>query len=554
MKRFFIFFFVFLCSISSIVNAQEAFSEFLSVPFGDSISVDAGRPVVFVPPKKTDAEEFKPQPVTWQPDVEQVQITSFAGQILQVPNLTHIPSFFVYVQVLSDKSVIVTERISLVLSKQQMTPFVRAYPLALKDVNEKNVVQDVKFLWSRYNSEAISPLWKSSLNEVQFSFFDDIGLTSGVHSFELSYLIPNAVRVEGNTSRLFLPILGTKLPYLTENLQILVTYPEKTHLSSAKAFFGQNNQVVENAYSVYQNEKDHLVYKIKGVVPAFADVHLEILADGAGFGSASVSEKFDDGVLNNNALIFAVFVAVLLFLYFHFTAWDLKDKSIESAYLAKVRSLINYDIATLRWLTLKKADIKTLLASVLYLFLKKDIDIRLNAQNQIILLQSKTQKQTDESIVKFLMSKHLRRNVAKLSISEGKIKHFAQAQLRCQMLKIVRRELFIGFILTVLSIFVVFYLNSSLTKIIVAIILIVSGFTVSIVHFIRKGDFYSLLRASFMNYAQLPRQEDKRVPFDIALDKQTNKDLKIKIEDKEFLIKDFEQMFLTQLKLTGTKK
>ena len=163
MKRWIAFFFICFLGFSLVGKAQESVEDFVSAPLGTSVSVEAGKPVVFVPFQKKEPEEFKPQPVFWKPDLGLVQITSFAGQVLQVPNITHIPSFFIYVQVLPDASVVVTERISLILNTQQTAPFVRSYPSVFKDLNGTANFRDVKFLWARYNFEPIIPLWKQSL-------------------------------------------------------------------------------------------------------------------------------------------------------------------------------------------------------------------------------------------------------------------------------------------------------------------------------------------------------------------------------------------------------
>ena len=552
MKRFVLLFFISLIAFAWNGKAQDVFNDFIQAPLGSKVSVDAGYPVVFVPPYSNSKEKFVPEPVLWKPDVGLVQITSFAGQTLQVPNITHIPSLFVYVQVLPDKSVVVTERIPLVLNTQQTAPFVRSYPLILKDIKGTPIVREVKFLWARYNFETIIPSEKKLFNEQAFSFFDDVGLASGVHLFELSYLVPNAVFVEGNISRLFLPILGLKLPYLIENMQILVTYPSNTPVLSAKAFFGQNNQTVEKAYSVYQNEKEHLVYKINGLVPAFADVRLEVLGQAKGFTTYSISEKINDGVFNYNGLIFALFVSLILFLYFHFSALDLKDKSIESAYLAKIRNSVRYDVGTLRYLVLKKIDVQTIFSCVIYLFLKKDVDIRLNAQNQIILLRQKNIKSFDNRLLGLIMSSHSRLNIENTSLSITKMKHFIFSHIRWQIFKMVRREVFVAVLLMMSSIFIAFYLNHSLIRFLMAIIIIVTAFVFSFIHFIRKGDFKKLLKDTFMYYADLPRADEKKLPFDIALERKIPHNLKLEINGKEIAINEFEKMFLTQLK--GIKK
>lgn len=555
MKR--LFFLLFFILINASSNAMVPFSadNIISVPLGSSATIQGGQAIVFTQPETHKGEESIPLLPEWKPDIGQVQITSFAGQVLQVPNMTHIPSFFVYVQVLEDKSAVITERISLVLDKQQNIPFIRSYPLTLKDVSSDLLSRNVEFLRANYNGEEFVPNILQSDDKLQLFFFDDVGLASGVHLFEISYLVKDAVVVEGNTSRLFLPVLGADLPYLTERLQVLITYPQNVAFSKAKAYFGPNNQVVDEAYDVYMNENEHLVYKVKGIIPYFADLRLEVIGNAKGFENTSISEKIDDGILNNNAVILALFVGLILFLYFHFSALDLHDREIESRYLAKVRSRLKYDLGVLRYLLVKKTDSKTILAYVLYLFSKKAIDIRFNAQKQIILLRKKVSNLSERKILHFLFSfKSARLNVSKFSLTEKKIKGFITSLIRLQILKIVYREVFIGLFLSVFGIFILSCLNTTEEKIFTAGLIIVVAFIVSCLHFIRKGNFELLLKKLFTEYIQLPHQAEKRFILDVALDNVSENKNYLNIEGKDILLSEFEKSFLTQFRLKETKK
>ena len=312
MKKIFIcLFFVFF---SSVALSQTFGSKgILPAHIGSTVAVEPGQPVVFLP-KEEQKESFIPVPANWKPEIGQVQINSFGGQVLQIPNITHIPSYFIYIHVLSDRSLVVTERISLVLDSQQMFPFFRIYPLTFSDNLGLEQRRHLKFLWAKYNGENIYPKIKESANILNLSFFDEESLFSGVHLFELSYQILDGIDIQGNIARLFLPLLGNDLPYLTENMQILVSYPENVHLAKANALFGKNNQNVENAYSVYADENGHLIYKVKGVLPSTADIRLEILSDAKGFNNLSVSEKIDSAFFNNNGVFFQ-FLSHLFYFY-----------------------------------------------------------------------------------------------------------------------------------------------------------------------------------------------------------------------------------------------
>ena len=116
MKRFsffmFFFFFVFFANVS--FGQSVSFDNVKEIEIGESVTLQSGQSVLFIPKKVPQEDPFEPLDPTWQPQQTYVKIKNLTGEFFEVPEITHIPSFFVYVQVLPDLSAVITERFSLI--------------------------------------------------------------------------------------------------------------------------------------------------------------------------------------------------------------------------------------------------------------------------------------------------------------------------------------------------------------------------------------------------------------------------------------------------------
>ena len=549
MKKIIFSLFLLLFSVYAVAQTSfEGKKDIVTLRGNETVSMMPGQTLLLLP-QQDKKEEFTPLKANWKPEVEYVQVPSLFGGVLKVPYVTHIPSFFVYANVLDDKSIVVTEKISLILTQQQRVPFSRSYENVLNDVQGNKVVQNVNFLWAKYNGTQILPVIKQEETKTVFSFFEGDVLPSGVHLFELSYILPNAIQINGNTSYLFFSSLGSELSYLTERFQIFLAYPSDTSFVQADILFGQNNQKVEDAADIFIDDKSHLMFNVKGILPAFADVRLKVIADAKGFVNLPFSEKLDDGLFYNNGFIVVILISILLFLYFRFSALDLIDRRIESSYLSEIRSRLNFDIGLLRYLLVKKIDEKTLLSYVLYLVGKKEVNIHVTPKMNIDLIKGKNISKADKSLIRCLMPFGAKRcQVSK--ISRKKTVRFIHRLLRWQVLKIIRRELCIGAIFVLMGCLFLQYSQLTDYKKMVGIVVILLAYFLSVVYFLSKGHFVSFLHRLFWDYAKIPVRADRKKVLEIALDKENERGNELILsygKNKEISVSEFEKLFLMQI-------
>lgn len=536
------------------VSAQEtlpSFDDAVIVRGTEQVTVESGKPIIFIDSLSDEKEQ-----TAWQANQGQVQISTFGGQILEVPFITHIPQFSIYVQVLSDRSISVTERISLVLDAGQSTPFVRSYPLLFEDKEGRTKTRQVEFLHATYNNRPYMPNVVQTPDSMQVRFFENEGLYAGVHLFEVSYLIPNAVEVNGNTTHLFEPLLGTSLPYLAERVRIFISYPNQTKLSFASAVFGSNNQKQDDAVDIYMDENARLIYKIKGLLPAMLDVRVDILGNANGFEAETQNEAQTQNIMTRFAwLIVALICAFVTFIYFSFTALDLRDKAIDSKFLTRVRAKLFYDVGLLRWLLKHKTDWVTLFVYVLHLLHRGLVTVRINSTGQIVLLAcpDKKKNRCEKRVLRFLFGRFGREvSLNNFAWKRQKIKRLHRLilkNIRIQILSFTKRELLIGLLLPLIGLAVLLHLKTAWPFILGAGVVMALAYYFSVIHFIHKGEFEALLAGLMKEYSARTLSQDKRQEVDIALDLEHTKEQMLPIIQNGHRIstKDFEQMFLSQL-------
>ncbi len=530
------------------INGRVDLSNARFISVGEEVMVDGGTPVLLLD-KKDSQEKFEPLPVSWQPDMPMVRISSFGGVRLDVPFVTHIPSFFVYVQVLPDKSVIVTERITLILSTQQALPFTRSYPTHYTDILAKQNQRNVDILWASYNHQSIMPSVKNTPQNVEVRFFENEGLPSGVHLFELSYIVPDAVVQEGNATRLFLPLLGDNLPYLTERMQVFVTYPQSSILHKAQAVFGSDNLIQEKAYDVYMDQNARLIYRVSGILPQTVDVRLDIWGDAKAFTSYQEQEKIDRTLTQYAWLIVSLICVFVLWLYFFSSALDLRDKLVDNRYLTKVRGKIYYDLGVLRYFVKRKIDVRTLLAYVVHLVQKNMLRVQVSDEKQIVFIRAKhiNANVFERAMLRLLFGRFKKQNTLN-ALSKSylkKLRRSVNGNILVLIRKIVFREMLIGSLQVVLAIVALLWLSRENWQIFAGAMIVSVAYLLCVIHFIHKRQFKDLLAQLFNAYAHLKLSAARKREVDVALD---NKQDDVEFDDG-LSMKDFSDMFLNELSI-----
>ena len=499
----------------------------------------------------------KPQTSTSQKTFSKVRVTVLGEDSLDVPYVTHIPSFSVFVNILEDKSVVVTERLVLVLSEPQNGPFVRSYPLSYTDTLGKIQESKIEFVWASYNKKEVTPRINKTDTNIQLRFFEREGLAKGVHLFEVSYIVSDAVLQQGNITSLFLPLLGSDLVYPSERVQILVAYPPQTTLSKAQLVFGTNNQINEDAYDGYTDEANHLVYKIKRILPEYVDIRLDLVGDAKGFSAIHADEKIDKTLNVFGWIIVALLCIVVMFLYFHFTALDVKDNMQNNKVLSKMRSKFSYDIGMLRWVYMRKADTKTLFAMIIHLLQKGLLAVRFDENEQIILVRGENTKSNfyEKNILSFIFGGLKKeRKLSTWIFNEKVLKIFRKLVLKNiyrQKMLLVRREILIGALLPLIAVVLSVYLSYNIYQISAELIVILVAYMLCVNHFIRKGKLDILMRQLFEEYTEHSLSEAKQRELDIALEKDSYANdvaLLIMLKGRRLPLGEFEKMFFAQIR------
>ena len=485
-----------------------------------------------------------------------VRITVFGGEKLDVPFLTHIPSLSIFVNIQPDKSVIVTERLVLVLAENTNEPFVRSYPLSYKDASGVELKNPMDFLWASYNNKTSKPKIRKTADEFQVVFSEKEAMYSGVHLFELSYVLPDALLQNGNRTSFFHSLLGSSLPYPAERIQILLAYPSEMTLSKAELLFGTNNKANEEAYDAYTDEDNHLIYKIKALLPEMIDIRLDVAGDAKGIDPVQSDEKIEQELNVFGWMLLSLICVLVMFLYFRFTASDVQDNMQNSKYLSKVRSKFFYDVSMLRWFYSHKVDARTLFIMIVHLLQKGFISVRFDENGQIILTRLNDSKAAfyEKNMMSFFFSGlRKERKLSTWFLDDKALKKFKELifkNIRRQKILFVLRELLIGALLPVIAVLVSIYLSYDIYQILAEICIIFIAYVFFMNYFMRKAKLDVLIKQLFEEYISHPLNENKQREVDIALEKgDHSKDtsLLIILKGERVPLSDFEQMFFSQI-------
>lgn len=532
MKKFFAFFLVILVFSTNVFAKRDA-----SLPFGE----------------KVDSSLSALQ----SSQVGKVRITVFGGEELDVPFLTHIPTLSVFVNIQPDKSVVITERLILVLAEQQSSPFVRSYPRFYKDALGIEHENKMDFLWASYNNKTSNPKIRKTDAEIQIGFFEQETSSSGVHLFELSYVIPNALSLSGDKSTFFQPLLGSFLTYPSERIQILLAYPPEMTLSKAELLFGTNNKANEEAYDVYTDQDNHLIYKVKAILPEKIDIRMNVAGDAKGIDPVQPDEKIEQELNLFGWMIISLICIIIMFLYFYFTAQDVRDNMQNSKYLSKMRSKFSYDISMLRWVLLHKADARALFAIIIHFLQKGLISIRFDENGQIILTRLDNVKVSgyEKNMLSFFfpgMKKE--RKLSTWIFDEKTLKKFKKLILQNiyqQKIHFVLREVLIGALLPLIAVLVSIYLSYDVYQIVAELLILFVGYMFMLNYFVRKAKLDILIKQLFEEYMALSLNENKQREIDVVLEKGNHSNdeaLLIILRGKRLSLTDFEKMFFAQIR------
>ena len=548
MKKF--LFLLFFCV--SPVLAQEMFSgEPVYLNNGETVEVDVGVPIIFTN-QEAKKEVFEPEKVQWKPQLATVEISAFAGQRIQVPFVTHIPAFTTFVQFFPDRSVVITERIILV-NDQPLGSFKKQYLKTQAKDPKKSARFD--FLFASSNGKTVYPFIKETDETLDMTFFADEGLSTGVHLIEISYKIENAVELDGVLARMQLPIVDGNNPFISERGQVLLTFPKGTKFLDVKALYGKNNLTSDKAGDFYKDENEHLIYKMKGLLPAEIGLKLEIMTD------SNVFAKIADDTISEKTAHYAWFIALLigcfvLYCYLFFAALDLKDSFISKTFLNKIRAKLKYDIMLYRPLILGKTDVKAFLVSVLFLFQRKNIDIRL-INNDILLSQTgKATNKLHKRVLGFIFGRFKKKiELNTLDWNKKgwkKFRRIVYKAIKAQQFRLMQRETIISTFLCILVLGFVCYLDANVWQILISLGVLLIFMRWQLASLQRRAHLRNQLVVLFKEYANISQNEERQFLTDIALENKSGELTGLK-ESVNLPFDEFEKLFVEQLTVKEKK-
>ena len=544
MKKFLLIFMFYF----SIASAQEVFSgKPVYINNNETVEVGIGVPVIFTN-KDAPKDEFTPEQAQWRPQLPMVEINAFAGQRIQVPFLTHIPAFTAFVQILPDKTAVVTERIVLI-SDKPINRFKKEYQ---KTSHEQNI----NFLFASSNGQNINPIIEDTSDNFTLKFFDNEGLPSGVYLIEITYEISNAVQIDGVLARLSLPLIDSNNPYIMERGQVLITYPENTKFMDAKALYGKNDIASDRAGNFYQDENDHLIYKMNGLLPTGIGMKLQVISNGAVF--TNQPETLMEKTENYFWIIVLFLGCLIIYVYLYFAGLDLKDQFSSKSFINKIRSKMKYDIILLRPLVMGKTDARAFLIAVLSLLQKKNISINIQNERLILLKKEKSKIKLHKKILHYLFSKFKQQTeLSQLDWNKKgwkKFKSFIEQAIRLQSLQFIKREICISILLCALILGFIYYLQANTWQLITAFLFLAFFLYFQTKRLQKKSHIRGQLSLLFKDYTSVLKTPERQFLTDIALENKIDVQKLTPFEESVNIpYNTFETLFLEQLTVKEKK-
>ena len=431
LKKFLLCFLIFFVSLAG--RAQDFSNAVYWDGTGGPLNYQTGQLIILGDKKETPPEKFSPMQAVWNPEIPRISIKTPFQKEASVPYVLHIPYFFINIQLLTDRSAIVSEYVQIVVPpKTPVRPFYRSYLTKVKDALGREHTFNPTFLSFKQNGTSVPFSLVQSDEKIQIKFVADKTFHPSVYTYEVSYLLPDAVRKVNDGYGLFLSLLGNDIPYLTENLVVRLDFPKFTPILKADVTFGTENLKHPTAAYFVKEGDQALILKSRGVYPNGLDVRVNIEMGSGTFEEKTIGQILFDTLFKNMALGVTVLGMIFLVVYYILAAY-LSWKEIKRPHF---RKKIKFRPAVMRHLLLKKVDYKTLFGAFIDLIERKRILIEKKGKDYILTPQKGKLKQPCEERA---ILKHLLKRKTKLSeIRTKDILSFLQRIVRC----VERRSLY----------------------------------------------------------------------------------------------------------------
>ncbi len=532
MKKIFCLLLWLVCAGSA--SAQDLTANAVFLPLGEEISISESASIFLKRADESLNGLGAPVVLNQQtPAVPQVQITNFLGQVQNVPFVTHIPLMSIFIQIMSDKSVVVSERFSLVLSNE-----VANFQLSMP--------QGAKTLSLAVNHQSVPAFYEHSERSERIMLADP--LEAGVHQIELSYMLKDGVFIDKKKAFVALPIVDKENDFWVTSLNVLTAYPAGSRVPNVQMVFGQEEIPADEVGNFYQSEKGQIMYVLNGLMPPKVAMKYRLNFNANVFDETQ-KDTLVDFIFSDYAWFWlSLMTALVIWLYYYVTAKSIEDEWFKSVYQSKMRQRVRFDFGQIRYLLKNKIDGVTALIYALVLFKKGAIDITVS--NEHIYLQ-KTQKPLswpDKKMLHLLIPpfKH------KVSVQDLKVGHamksFVMRGISSTMALFMLREQIIALALLIIMAVVLLFVGTSITFILWALLIVMLAWYLAQKQFIRIAQYKARLRTFFEEYTNRSMSGSVEICAALALDKELGENHTLHLAKKNISYTEFKQLFLSQIK------
>lgn len=467
-------------------------------------------PLVFIgdtvtnePKDKKSKNTFVPTPVDWKAPSKKIKIKTPFNRGKEVPYIEHIPYMFVTIQVLGDGKVYVTEDIQLIVqSNSFLNEFKRIYNTTLLTPQGAYKRAQRSFLRGKYNGNVttinVFPLEDQGKEEVSFS--EAKNLSSGLHIFQLSYVISSAFIKSGEMNQLFISLLGSSIPLPVERLSGVLSVPTSTKLIKQELLFGENNLTVENASDVLSDETGHVAFKTQKLLPPQADVRLNVLM--AEIPKASIPKivRLNNFILDTLVIWISLIAGMFICLYYWIEVWIFLHTKENKKMRQKVLKKLAFHPELIRYALFKKADARMAGALLTGLVQKGSVLLSIAGTGKLRVQPASTPtklRKAEAYILSNLFPTAEKKEVFfNPSVFQNNLdfQKIVQFEYLKQYTKVIAQELFSGWIVGGICLAALFLLNVSFFELFLSAVFLSICIFIGSYFFITKATYPILIR------------------------------------------------------------
>ncbi len=535
--------------MASMATAQDVvpesvFENRLSSTEETIVPIEEGSPVFLVgetvlpPTQKAPQDAFVPPPVDWEQKQQTLTMQTPFGETFSVPYIEHIPYFFVTIQLLSNGQALVTENIRLITTPDGAHPALsRVYET--KIVTPQGVYWPVErtFLKAEHNYQPVPfTVTPDETNDrVMLTFPDLTALEAGLHIFQISYLVPQALIPGENADLFFLGLLGRSLPYPIERMGILISVPASTRIVGKKVLFGENNMAVEQTVETGEDEAGHIAMKITRLLPPMTDVRVDLTMEKTPEIVLPWTTRLVDFFFDTFLIWLTGLLGLLIVAYYAIEAWFQGTPRMYKKTMAKVARRLSYAPEVMRFVLYHRTDARS--AGGILLSLAEKGVVELKEQPDGTLQVTRTNKQAaltapQKYVLNRLFSSKQTSAVwnAYLFQEDAVFNRLIRRQYALEYAKSAGQELSGGWILAAVCWVGISFLDISVTTFVLIGILLCAFVLAGYALFMTKGPYRMFIRETYENkerhlsallteQASLqPDMLEKNIPVLIALD------------------------------------